>query len=226
MIDIIHRFRWPIAVVASLALITWVVVAGFGDAIGINPDVQATVARAAAWVETVLLPPLIRLALRDEDGDGKADLFQRGTGLIVLIVALVVPSAACAATPYETALNVHGSTRALHAAAVQEIRDVIADDLRSACESAEDTDACVDARLERWRPTEAGVDAAAEVLDAVSLVLYGWGRRVLEDEDQAEVRPPGLCDLSQRAIDQVLRIVAKTELPVPPDATISLGCPS
>lgn len=99
MIDIIYRFRWPIAVVASVALVTWVVVAGFGDAIGIDETVQATVARAAAWVETVLLPPLIRLALRDEDGDGQADLFQRGTGLIVLIVALAVPNTGCSQPP-------------------------------------------------------------------------------------------------------------------------------
>jgi hypothetical protein len=79
MLTIIHRLRWPLAAVASLALVTWVVVAGLGDALGVAPDVQATVARAAAWVETVLLPPLIRLALRDADGDGTPDVLQSGS---------------------------------------------------------------------------------------------------------------------------------------------------
>lgn len=144
--------------------------------------------------------------------------------LAVLALALACPG--CGATPYERATNALGSMRAAQAAGVQALRTLIADDLRETCEGSADTDACVDARLAHWRPVETAVTVSAESLDALALALYAWGRRALDDEDAVEVVPPGFCELGQRTLDQVLRIVAETSLPLPAGTTFNIGCDS
>ena len=74
LIALVERFKWPLVALLIAAAAIWVVVVGFGEALGVDDEVRNIVNRAAtaAWgfVVTLVLP----LALRDSDGDGKPDI--------------------------------------------------------------------------------------------------------------------------------------------------------
>ena len=71
LLDFLHRYRWMAYAVLALAMILWVVVVGFGEALGVDPGVRASVDDVAkrlwGFLTTVIIAPM----LRDEDGDGK-----------------------------------------------------------------------------------------------------------------------------------------------------------
>ena len=149
-----------------------------------------------------------------------------GYALCIGLVLIAAMCHGCGATAIDRQTSALGSARSAHAGGVQAIRVVLEDELVDSCRGSEDPDACVDARLEEHRGLERSVDGAAGALDAWALALYGWGARVLAGEADADTPPPGLCDLSQRAIDLVLRIVAETDIPAGPlrDLQPDLGC--
>lgn len=77
-LDFLHRYRWLVFAAAALALAAWVVVVGFGEALGVDPGVRSAVAGFASKAWTGLMTIVGAIALRDRDGDGVPDLLQGG----------------------------------------------------------------------------------------------------------------------------------------------------
>lgn len=71
---LIERFKWPLAIVLGLAFIAYIVVVGFGETLGVDPGVRATVENGLRWAWQSAVTLLVPLALRDSDGDGKPDI--------------------------------------------------------------------------------------------------------------------------------------------------------
>ena len=76
LIAIIRRFRVPVFVLFALAFMTWVVVAGFGDALGVDPVFRDQVVKAAQGVWMLGGTTLASLIGRDDNGNGVPDVLE------------------------------------------------------------------------------------------------------------------------------------------------------
>ena len=76
ILDFLHRYRWLIFAAAVAAIALWVVVVGFGEQLGVDPGVRATVDNAAKRTWAGLMTLFAATAFRDADGDGTPDILQ------------------------------------------------------------------------------------------------------------------------------------------------------
>ncbi|MBO6937523.1 MAG: hypothetical protein JJ863_21295 [Deltaproteobacteria bacterium] len=226
MEETLRAWKWPITLIIITTALLWVVVVGFGEQLGIHEDARKGAMAVAGFLSTSVFIPIIRWMFRDQDGDGTPDAFQKGKGLVVLLVVLAfaAPSSACSTTALARHTSANGGARVLHQGGVQQVSETIRHDLVETCSSAPDREACVRERALRWEGTETAVNVVAEVIDAWSLALYAWAAKVVREEADPDEPPPGVCELSERAIQQVLAIARDHELVAIDEVTIELGC--
>lgn len=71
LLDTLHRYRWLTYAVLALAIVTWVVVVGFGERLGVDEAVRRQVDHQAGKVWGFLTSVILAPMLRDKDGDGR-----------------------------------------------------------------------------------------------------------------------------------------------------------
>jgi len=224
--ETLRAWKWPITLIIITAALLWTVVVGFGEQLGIHEDARQAATGAAGFLSLTVFAPILRWLFRDTDGDGTPDMFQKGKGLLVLllVMAFAAPSSACTTTALARHTSANGGARVLHQGGVQQVSETIRTDLVEACTSSPDRETCVRERALRWERTETAVNVVAEAIDAWSLALYAWAAKVVREEADPDEPPPGVCELSERAIQQVLAIARDHELVAIDEVTVELGC--
>ena len=75
---LLEKYKWPLVVLIVASAAGFIVVYGFGDALGIDPAFRDQLSRwfAGAWSTAVslgIVPLILREFKRDTDGDGTPD---------------------------------------------------------------------------------------------------------------------------------------------------------
>lgn len=76
MLNLLKRFQWPIVSLAIVSAAAYVVVVGFGDALGIDPQVKSVIEDVLANIRNLAATSLLPLLLQDKNNNGIFDLLE------------------------------------------------------------------------------------------------------------------------------------------------------